>query len=165
MIPERVVLHEDEGTNSHTDVMVLCANDSGLCVINVEGKVDEDFGPSVEERKIGASKGKVSRLNDLQTLLGVSPFESTIRHQLLRRTASALLAAREFQARAAVMLIHSFGSKPTLRTDFNAFSTALETREISPGLYSVPSFEAPRLLLAWCDGDKRFLEAELPGGF
>jgi HD superfamily phosphodiesterase len=165
VIPERVGPHEDEETTSHTDVMVLCTNDSGLCVINVEGKVDEDFGPSVEEEKIGASEGQASRLNDLQTLLGVSPFESTIRHQLLRRTAFALLAAREFQARTAVMLIHSFGSKPTLRTDFHTFLTALGAQKISPGLYSVPSFEAPRLLLAWCDGDKRFLEAELPGGF
>jgi len=163
-IPEWEVPLEGGETASHTDVLALCTNDSGLCVIAVEGKVNEDFGPSLGEKKTNASKGQDARLKYLQTLLGVSSLEDTIRYQLLHRAASALLTAREFHAKTAVMLIHSFGSKPNLRTDFDRFCTALKAREISPGLYSVPSFEVPRLFLAWCDGDKQFLDVELPRG-
>src|SRR4026209_2368730 len=44
-IPEWEVPLEGGETASHTDVLALARNARGLCVIAVEAKVDEDFGP------------------------------------------------------------------------------------------------------------------------
>ena len=160
--PEWQVPLEGGETTSNTDVLAICRNDGGLCVIAVEAKVLEDFGPLLREKRANASSGQIARLNHLQTLLQVPHFDDAIRYQLLHRTASALLTAREFHAKSAVMLVHAFGSKPNLRADFEAFCAALGGRELAPLIYKVPSFESPRLYLAWCDGDNQFLEVQLP---
>lgn len=163
-IPEWEVPLDGGGTASHTDVLALCSNAYGLCVVAVEAKVNENFGPRLREKRSVASPGQIARLNYLQTLLSVSSFDESIRYQLLHRTASALLTARQFHARTAVLLIHSFGSKLSLRDDFIAFCAALKASEVAPNLFSASSFDAPRLFLGWCDGDKQFLQVELPGG-
>jgi len=160
--PEWQVPLEGGETASNTDVLAICRNDEGLCIIAVEAKVLEDFGPLLREKRTNASSGQIARLNYLHTLLQVSHFDDAIRYQLLHRTASALLTAREFHARSAVMLVHAFGSKPNLRADFEAFSAALGGLEMAPLIYKIPSFDSPRLFLAWCDGDNQFLHVELP---
>jgi hypothetical protein len=106
----------------------------GLCVIAVEAKVDEDFGPLLKDKRAGASSGQGKRLDYLHSLLRVARFEDSIRYQLLHRTASALLTAREFHARTAVMLVQSFGGKPNLRVDFDNFCTALDAVQRSTGV-------------------------------
>lgn len=161
-IPEWEVPLEGGDTTSHTDVMALCSNEKGLCIVAVEAKVDEDFGPLIKDKRANASSGQMARLNYLHNLLGVPSFDDSIRYQLLHRTASALLTAREFHAQTAVMLVQSFGGKANLRADFNAFASALGAREVSPGVFAAPSFTAPRLFLGWCSGDKHFTQIELP---
>jgi hypothetical protein len=94
--------------------------------------------------------------------LGVAHFDDSVRYQLLHRTASALLTARDFHATAAVMLVHAFDTPASQRADFEAFRAALNAREIAPLVYKVPSFEYPSLYLAWCDGDAKFRKVELP---
>lgn len=131
-------------------------------MIAVEAKVNENFGPRLREKRSVASPGQIARLNYLQTLLSVSSFDESIRYQLLHRTASALLTARQFHARTAVLLIHSFGSKLSLRDDFIAFCSALKASDVAPNLFWASSFDAPRLFLGWCDGDEQFLQVELP---
>lgn len=95
-------------------------------------------------------------------LLGVKHFDDSVRYQLLHRTASALLTAREFHAAAAVMLVHAFDTPASRRGDFEAFTAALDARQSAPLVYKVPSFEKPDLYLAWCDGDSEFRKMELP---
>lgn len=148
-------------TASQADVLALARNDRGLCVIAVEAKVDEDFGPTVGEQRADASPGQRDRLAELQRLLGVSCLPDAIRYQLVHRTISAMLTAREFHAHVAVMLVHSFGSRSSLRADFDAFSRVLGAKHLSDDVLAVPSFQTPRLLLAWCDGDRRFLQVDL----
>ena len=94
---------------SCTDVLAICRNELGLCVIAVEAKVDEDFGPTLQQKMAEPSPGQAARIDYLQTLLGVS-FSDPVRYQLLHRTASALLTAKEFHAATAVMMIQSWGT-------------------------------------------------------
>ena len=160
-IPEWEVSLEGGDTASQTDVLAFASNTQGLCVIAVEAKVNEDFGPQLKEKRDGSSAGQLKRIEYLSELLQVPDFDGNIRYQLLHRAASALLTAREFHACSAVMLVHSFGDKPSLREDFNAFCLALGAKVLSPAVSLVPAQACPRLYLAWCDGDRKYLEKDL----
>jgi len=149
-------------TTSNTDVLAICRNELGLCIIGVEAKVLEDFGPLVSSKRSEASSGQGERLAYLHSLLGVDRFDDSIRYQLLHRTASALLTAREFHAAAAVMLVQAFDTPAARRADFEAFRVAMGAREVAPLIYKVDSFSGPALYLAWCDGDSRFRDVALP---
>jgi hypothetical protein len=161
-MPEWQVALPGGTTTSNTDVLAICRNDHGVCILGVEAKVLEDFGPLVAEKRAEASPGQIERLAYLHTLLGVEHFDDSVRYQLLHRTASALLTAREFHAATAVMLVHAFDTPAQRRADFLAFVAALSAREIAPLIYKVSSFEVPALYLAWCDGDSEFRKKVLP---
>jgi hypothetical protein len=144
-------------TTSQTDVLAICRNDRGVCVIGVEAKVLEDFGPVVSTKRTeSASVGQIERLDYLHKLLRVDRFDDSIRYQLLHRTASALLTAQELHAAASVMLVHAFGAPADRRADFEAFRIAMGAVEVAPSLYRVLSWEQPAFFLAWCDGDSTF---------
>lgn len=140
-------------------------NEVGLCVMAVEAKVNEDFGPLVGERRKEASQGQSDRLEYLRQLLGIPSLPDSIRYQLLHRTAAALLTARLFHAGTAVMLVQAWGDKATVRGDFDRFCELLSARKIGAGVYSIPTAAAPTLFLAWCQGDPKFLQVELPPYF
>lgn len=161
-IPEWQVALRGGTTNSSTDVLAICRNDFGLCILGVEAKVLEDFGPLVSSKRTDASAGQSERLAYLHSLLRVERFDDAIRYQLLHRTASALLTAREFHAGAAVMLVQAFDTPESQRADFEAFRVALGAREIAPLTYKVDSFSGPCLYLAWCDGNVDFRDVVLP---
>lgn len=163
-LPEWTVPLAGGITASQTDVLALTRNDLGLCVLAVEAKVDEDFGPTIGERMLQPTSGQSDRLQYLQKLLQLETLDGALRYQLLHRTASAVLVARELHAATAVLMVHSFGKKQSLVRDFQNFCTALRCESISPNLQKVTSFSSPHLFLGWCDGDKRFLAAELPPG-
>ena len=161
-MPEWTTLLVGGDTASQTDVLALARNDRGLCVVAVEAKVDEDFGPTLGDKRKNPSPGQTERLGHLQRLLGVGELPDDIRYQLVHRTASAILVAQEFHARTAVMLVHSFGSRDNLRADFDAFGKAMNGAKIVDNVLIVPSMDRPRLFLIWCDGDRRFLQSEVP---
>lgn len=161
-IPEWEVSLEGGDTTSHTDVLALAQNNRGLCVIAVEAKVDEDFGPLVKHKRNGASDGQRKRLDYLQLVLGLKTLDDGIRYQLLHRTASAILTAQDFHASVAVMMVQSFGTKASLRDDFDAFCRALDAEMLSDDVAVVRSFSRPRLFLGWCNGDPQFLDLDLP---
>ena len=164
-IPEWQVPLPGGTTNSSTDVLAVCRNELGLCILGVEAKVLEDFGPTLAEKRSGTSPGQSERMAYLHSLLGVERFEDGIRYQLLHRTASALLTAREFHAAAAVMLVHAFDTPESQRGDFEAFRVAMHGTEVAPMVYKVSSFAGPALYLAWCDGDPNFRQVSLPSVF
>ena len=164
-IPEWQVPLPGGITKSSTDVLAICRNEIGLCVLGVEAKVLEDFGPTLAEKRSAASAGQSERMDYLHLLLGVTRFEDVIRYQLLHRTASALLTARDFHAVAAVMLVHAFETPESQRGDFEAFRVAMGGTVVAPMVYKVPSFEGPALYLAWCDGDPKFRNESLPSAF
>ncbi|WP_048439242.1 hypothetical protein [Caenimonas sp. SL110] len=152
-IPEWEVPLPGGSRSSFTDVLALTRNEQGLCVIGVEAKVNEDFGPTLTEKGLEASPGQTQRLHYLNQLLGVPHFDGKVRYQLLHRTASALLTAKDFHADVAVMLIQSWGTNPELRRDFERFCEALGAEELPGGLKVVRRFQRPRLYLGWCDGE------------
>jgi hypothetical protein len=162
-IPEWEVPLPGGETASHTDVLALASNKRGLCVMAVEAKVDEDFGPLLKDKRVQASAGQLQRLDYLHSVLGVAEFDDSIHYQLLHRTASAIITARDFHAHVAVMVVQSFGTRPSLRADFDAFCRSLGTEDLPGGMRVVPSERTPRLFLGWCTGDHQFLQAILPG--
>jgi hypothetical protein len=161
-IPEWQVELPGGQTRSATDVLALCRNTSGLCTIAVEAKVLEDFGPTVGEKRAGASPGQAERLDFLCELLGVSQFSDRTRYQLLHRTASALLTARDFHASTAVMLVQAFDTPADRMQDFERFAAQLRASPVSPGVLRVEHSQSPRLYLAWCSGDASFRKSNLP---
>jgi hypothetical protein len=160
-VPEWEVALPGGTTTSHSDVMALCRNDFGLVAIAVEAKVLEAFGETVGEKRSDASDGQLVRLDYLQRLLHVDRFEDDIRYQLIHRTASALLTARQFHAGSAVMAVHAFGTPADRRSDFDAFAAAIRGRPVSQEVIEVDGFSEPRLFLAWCEGDRKFLQTKL----
>jgi hypothetical protein len=160
-LPEWEVALPGGDTTSHTDVLALCTNSHGLCVLAVEAKAREDFGPLVGEKRVGPSIGQASRLEYLHSLLNVPHFDDTIRYQLLHRTASAILTAREFHAATAVMLVHAFGTPTERQSDFRAFCKDMGATEIAPLVFKAPECGKPTLYLAWCAGHDKYREVQL----
>jgi len=163
--PEWQVALPGGTTTSNTDVMAICRNDHGLCVVAVEAKVLEDFGPTVGEKRNKATDGQKERLDYLHRLLGVKCFDDQIRYQLLHRTASAILTAGEFHASTAVMLVHAFDTPADRRTDFTRFCDAVGASLVSQGVYRLPGTIFPLAYLVWCDGDGQYRNEELPSLF
>jgi len=162
-IPEWEVELPGGMRSSHTDVLVLASNKEGLVVGGVEAKVDEPFGLTLGEMRAKESTGQSKRIDYLHTVLRLDvPLKDEIRYQLFHRTVSALRTAQDFHADAPVMLIHSFSPTSRWRKDFSSFCDAMAAKPLSPDLYIVPRFDTPRLYLAWCAGDGRFLNVKLP---
>jgi len=165
-IPEWEVALPGGNTASQTDVMAFTRNSECLVILGVEAKVDEAFGPTLEEKKAKATGKQLDRITFLEAELGCTkPFSNTVRYQLLHRSVSALLTARAFHAPVAVMLVHSFSPKSARRSDFSAFCEELSCKVLSPDLFEVPNIKDARLILGWCKGNEKYLETELPSAF
>ncbi len=79
--------------------------------------------------------------------------------KLLHRTASALIEARRFHARAAVLLIHSFSPSGMWYADYAAFAALLGVDGAPGALVDAGDRDGVRLFLGWVRGGQRFLEA------
>jgi hypothetical protein len=110
VIPEYQIRLPGGKRASQTDVFVLARTSGGLVTIAVEGKVDEPFGPTLAERQSEQSAGAAVRLTFLLECLGLGDVPGSVRYQLLHRAASAIIAAQQYFASRAVMLIHSFSA-------------------------------------------------------
>ena len=69
----------------------------------------------------GASAGKQQRLKYLCDVLGLNMPPLHIRYQLLHRLASVVIEARRFNARYAMMVVHSFSQEHRWFTDYQDF--------------------------------------------
>lgn len=156
IIPEYKVPLPGGRRESQTDVFVLARRAAGLVAIAVEGKVDEAFGPTVAERQADSSAGVGERLRAISECLGLSDVPGSIRYQLLHRTASAVLAARQFCAPAAVMLVHSFSPTDRWFEDFSAFAGLFGVKPRIGNLAAVGNCGDVSLSIGWCKGDQRF---------
>lgn len=156
-IPEWEVALPGGRTSSHTDVLALARNDLGLVVVAVEAKVDEPFGPTIGEKRAEASSGQTERLDYLHKTLGLnSDLPDNIRYQLLHRSASALLTAQQFHARAAVMVVQSFSPEGLWQGDFLAFADALGASAAPGKVARAATALNPALYVLWCAGDQRY---------
>lgn len=146
---------------SQNDLFVLARGADGhLIAITVEGKVSEPFGPTLEEWSVSQSQGKKERLEFIRQSLGVnSEFPPQIRYQLLHRTASAIIEATRFNARSAVMLVHSFSQDDLWFEDFQAFIRLFGVEAQPNRLFWLKERHGISLYTGWAKGDARFLTA------
>jgi len=138
--------------------MVVATNAVGLCVLAVEGKVEEAFGPTISDKMKGRSSGQEERIEFLLSSLKIPlAAAGSLRYQLLHRTVSALITARSFHASTAVMMVHSFGTSTDSLKDYKAFCSALNKKGDMGQVVGVGGFDQPRLYLGWCVGDTRYM--------
>lgn len=153
-IPEHHVPLSGGGRASQTDLWALARTAHGLLSIAVEGKVSESFGPSIGDWEKAASSGKRARWDALCSLLEVNrDCDRDIRYQLFHRTASALLEARRFHAKAAAVIVHSFSATRESFGDFQRFVRLMGGNVAAPGqMMSVPAREGIALCFGWAQG-------------
>jgi hypothetical protein len=160
-IPEYRVPLPGGDRPSQTDLLVLARGQTGLVAIAVEGKVNEAFGQTLDQRQLKLSDGSQERLAFLlQRLQLPESIPGAHRYQLFHRTVSALLVAEEFHAKAAVMLVHSFSPEDRGFSDFNAFADLFHVKAEAGKAFPVGTFTGTPLFLCWCAGDQSFREDE-----
>lgn len=149
-------------TPSKNDLMIFAEGPGNRkVVLAVEAKCDESFAQPVDtwirtadkpmargQRRLfkGALvpvERKVRRLNFLNAILSTSiGADSIVRYQLLHRTASAVLTARQTYAEAAVVLIQAFTESERNFKDFQVFCDLLGFPRIAKDMVIGPYFTA-----------------------
>jgi hypothetical protein len=155
--PEHQVALPGGSRPSQNDIWVLARSEKNIISIAVEGKVSEPFGPTVQEWQKSPSSGKSERLAYLLNILGLSSVPSTIRYQLLHRTASAIIEAQRFNAAHAVMLVHSFSQSGEWFQDYAAFVSLMGGSASENEMISVGTYSGVSLHLAWVRGNAIYL--------
>lgn len=158
-IPEFKVALPGGRTQSQNDIFALMRLDTSTATVMVEGKVNEPFGPTVEEWMANAGDGKRERLAFLVDQLGLGSDPSALRYQLLHRTVSALITAEAFKTDLAVMLVHSFSQEHVWFDDFSRFAEALGVPAQKDRILLAPGNHARPLYIGWVTGHPRWLEA------
>lgn len=168
-IPEHKVPLPGGSRASQTDLFVLARSANGdLVSIAVEGKVDEPFDRLVSEwlaaplsdGSPGPSRGRERRLAHLCELLNLDEEAAKgLRYQLLHRTAAALIEAGRFNARHALMLVHSFSPTNAWFEDYAAFGRVLGAEVERDRIVAVGERGGVDLYLGWVKGEAAFLEA------
>jgi hypothetical protein len=159
-IPEHKVSLPGGGGSSQTDLWVLGRSRDDLVSIAVEGKISETFGPTTEEWLVDASVGKRKRLKFLSELLGCTQeIPGRVRYQLLHRAASAILEARRFRARHAMLLVHSFSPTNEWLDDFITFGKMLGVEAGVDQLTPVGDCSGVSFSLGWICGDEAYLSS------
>lgn len=159
VLPEHKVLLPGGTRPSQNDCWVLARTSKDLISISVEGKVSETFGPKIGEWLTDASAGKKERLSYLCSQVGLDvELPSNIRYQLLHRTASAVIEAKRFHAKYAVMVVHSFSQTSEWLEDYRDFASLFSAKADMNKIVSVGRPGGISLYLAWVNGDKRYLD-------
>ena len=148
---------------SQNDIFVLAKGNDQLISIAVEGKVDESFGELVADWKLKDGGGKKVRL---EFLCGVLQLDMNkidhIRYQLLHRTASAVIEAKKFNARNALMLVHAFektkGNYDQSFRDYCQFLGLVGVEGKPDSIVRGGNIDGINLFFAWVKGNKKYLE-------
>jgi len=153
-IPEHKVPLPGGGNPSQNDLFVLAKGNGEIISMTVEGKVSEPFGQLVSEWFQNPSEGKRKRLAYLCKILGLnSDHVNPIRYQLLHRTASAIIEAERFNAKSALMLVHSFRPTNEWYDDFEKFAGLYGVQAGLEKIISLGRVNGIDLYLGWVKGD------------
>jgi len=160
ILPEyKVPLPGGRSSPSQNDIFVLAKAQGQLISITVEGKVSEPFDLTLEKWSAKASKGKIRRLAFLKEQLGLSKdLPLHIRYQLLHRTASAVIEAQRFNAKSAVMLVHSFSQSEEWLEDYQSFLNLFEVTAEPNQLVFVKRTQGIDLYCGWARGNAKYLK-------
>jgi len=148
---------------SQNDIFILAKSKEQLISIAVEGKVDESFGEIVSKWKLKDRGGKEDRLKFLCDVLQLDVDRiDHIRYQLLHRTASAVIEAKKFNARSALMLVHAFKkTKENYDQSFRDYGQFLElfgAEGKSDSIVSGGDIDSINLYFGWVRGEIKHLE-------
>lgn len=122
MFPEHQVPLPGGKAPSQCDIWVLAKDNRDLVSIAVEGKVSETFGPTLKDwLPKNASPGKEERFQFLKSKLELDNIPASTPYQLMHRTVAAILEAARFEARHAVLLVHSFSKEKLHFPEFKKF--------------------------------------------
>jgi hypothetical protein len=139
---------------TQTDLFALVRGQGGLAACAIEGKVDEEFGPTIEAKR---RDGAEERLQYLHELLGIAPAASApLRYQLFHRTAAAIILAQQFYAPVAILIVHSFSPAHRWYEDFAAFGAALGVATERGRLAKIGLRGGVELFMGWAGGDQRY---------
>ena len=145
---------------SQNDIFVLARSTSGPISIMVEGKVNESFGPTLDEWLTDASSGKEERLNFLLSTLGLESTPAGInRYQLFHRAASAIITGEQYRAAACVLLIHSFSKVRTGWSDYQAFTRLFGVEAEFGSLQRLGNNSSIPLFGVWVEGNPLYLKS------
>jgi hypothetical protein len=139
------------GAPSQTDLLALLDLGEELAVLAVEAKVDESFGPFVHEWIADGSLRKHKRLRALCARLKIEPDDAMpLRYQLLHRTVAALIEAKRFHARKALLAVQSFCPNATGYEDFAAYCHSIGLGNLERARLAGPvQFEGIDLWAGW----------------
>jgi len=147
--------------SSQNDIFILARGDDQLISIVVEGKVAEDFGqPIAHWKKVKDERtNKKERLNFLLQELNLQqrPVDH-IRYQLLHRTVSAIVEAKKFNAKNALVLVHSFSQSYEHFDDYNQFLGLFGLAGEKDLLAGPININGVDLYFAWVKGEKEYLK-------
>jgi hypothetical protein len=143
---------------SQNDIFVLGKAGADLVSIMIEGKVDECFDKTIGKWLSSDSAGKRKRLTYLREQLELADIPPTIRYQLVHRTASAIVEARRFNAKAALMIVHSFNQDRLRFDDYENFLTLFGVKAEHGKLMQVRQIGDIDLYCGWATGNPRFLK-------
>ena len=145
--------------SSQNDIFVLAKGDGQLIAIAVEGKVAEDFGQTVAEWRLKKDEktNKGQRLKFLLQELCLESIPENIRYQLIHRSASAIIEAKKFNIKNALMLVHSFSQTYEHFEDYNQFLSLFGLVSGKDSLTGPINLNGINLFFGWIKGDKRFL--------
>jgi len=117
--------------------------------MTVEAKAGETFGDLVSVWN--TSPGRASRLGWACSLFGIETSAcNDLRWQLFHRTASAVIEAKRFHARHAVMMVHDFSKTPSWVADYSAFANAIGIAGAEVGGMTKPKLvDGVSLRLGW----------------
>jgi hypothetical protein len=145
---------------SQNDIFVLAKSLAGPVSIMVEGKVDESFGPRLDDWRREASPGKEDRLDFLLRAVGLGTVPpGSVRYQLLHRAASAILTGEQYRAAAAVLIVHSFSQAHVGWADYQAFARLFAVEAGVGCVQRLGGASKTPLFGLWVWGDPAFLES------
>ena len=158
-LPEYQVPLPGGARPSQNDIFVLARAKDQLVSITVEGKVSEPFGQTVAEWRKDGSAGKRERLSYLLQKLDLEKSTSIdeIRYQLLHRTVSALIEAKRFRAKSALMLVHSFSQSDEGLDDYGDFLALFNAKGSVNSISFGKNINGVNLYFGWVRGDKKYL--------
>jgi len=145
---------------SQNDIFILAKGNNQLVSIMVEGKVSEPFGKTIVEWEEDNSEGKHTRLKFLLEKLGLEENNQidTIRYQLLHRAASAIIEAKRFKARNALMIVHSFSKSNEWFDDYSQFLALFGLNAEPDSLVFAKNINGIGLYFSWVKGDEKYLD-------
>jgi hypothetical protein len=157
-IPEHKVDLRGGRRPSQSDLFALIRRGERMVACAIEGKVEETFGPTIQEWLVDASPGKTERLDFLRKKLGlVQPLPPNLRYQLLHRSVSAIIEADRFKTDEAAMIVHSFSPKAAWFDDYAAFVALVGGEPACDRLTTIKLPSGRPMHFGWATGDESFL--------